>query len=87
LDFLQVQVQVQVQFYLRVFLISELHYKIQYACNLGINHYSTGLVKPALPPSSISGLGGWDIDQQTAIHFDPTWPLMSSPIFSVVPWG
>lgn len=50
---------------------------------LGINHYTTELVRPKLDQEG----KGWDIDQANEKFVDPSWPETSAVWLRVVPWG
>ncbi|OXA61537.1 Lactase-phlorizin hydrolase [Folsomia candida] len=50
---------------------------------LGVNHYTTELVRPA----AAQGLPGWSGDQQVSKRKDPSWEGSASAWLKKVPWG
>jgi lactase-phlorizin hydrolase len=55
---------------------------------IGLNHYTTYLVKPADPKGNLSGNPpSWDSDHCTKQTFSPGWPATGAIWQKVVPWG
>ena len=51
---------------------------------IGLNHYTTELVKAAPPEKDKPS---WSSDSETLRFHDPKWPGAGSPWLKVVPWG